>query len=63
MYTLPRIIRMIYSRGVSWIEHDLHMGKRGIYRDMVGKTEGERPLARLGRKWEDNTKMVPREKE
>jgi hypothetical protein len=30
---------------------------RGVYRVLVGKTEGERPLGRPRRRWEDNTKM------
>jgi len=35
-----------------------HMGeKRGVYRDLVGKHEGKRPLGRPRRKWEDNIKM------
>jgi len=31
--------------------------RRGVYRDLVGKPEGKRPLGRLGRRWEDNIKM------
>jgi len=30
---------------------------RGVYRVMVGKSEGRRPLGRLRRRWEDNIKM------
>ena len=30
---------------------------RGLYRVLVGKPEGKRPLARLRRRWEDNIKM------
>jgi hypothetical protein len=38
------------------------MGKRrGVYRVLVGKPEGKRPLGRLGRRWEDNIKMDLRE--
>jgi len=34
------------------------MGKRrGIYRVLVGKPEGKRPLRRPRHKWEDNIKM------
>jgi len=34
------------------------MGKRrGIYRVLVGKPEGTRPLGRPRRKWEDNIQM------
>ena len=31
--------------------------KRGVYRGLVGKPEGKRPLRRPRRKWEDNIKM------
>jgi len=31
--------------------------RRGIYRDLVGKPEGKRPLGRPRRRWEDNIKM------
>ena len=30
---------------------------RGVYRVLVGKTEGERTIGRLRRRWEDNIKM------
>jgi hypothetical protein len=31
--------------------------RRGVYRFLVGKPEGKRPLGRPGRSWEDNVKM------
>jgi hypothetical protein len=30
---------------------------RGVYRVLVGKLEGKRPLERPRRRWEDNIKM------
>ena len=30
---------------------------RGVYRVLVGKPEGKRPLGRSRRRWEDNIKM------
>jgi hypothetical protein len=34
------------------------MGERsGVYRVLVGKPEGKRPLGRPRHRWEDNTKM------
>jgi hypothetical protein len=30
---------------------------RGVYRVLVGKLEGKRPLGRPRRRWEDNIKM------
>jgi hypothetical protein len=34
---------------------------RGIYRILVGKPEGKRPLRRPRRRWEDNIKLDLRE--
>ena len=31
--------------------------RRGVYRVLVGKSEGKRPLGRSRRRWEDNIKM------
>ena len=31
--------------------------RRGVYRVLVGKPEGKRPLRRPRRRWEDNIKM------
>jgi hypothetical protein len=31
--------------------------RRIVYRVLVGRHEGRRPLGRPGRKWEDNIKM------
>ena len=31
--------------------------RRGVYRFLVGKPEGKRPLGRPRRTWEDNIKM------
>jgi hypothetical protein len=40
------------------------MGKRrGIYRVLVVKPEGKRPLGRSRRRWKDNIKMDPQEVE
>jgi hypothetical protein len=30
---------------------------RGVYRVLVGKPEGKRPLGRPRRRWEDNVRM------
>jgi len=31
--------------------------RRGVYRVLVGRPEGKRPLRRPGHRWEDNIKM------
>jgi hypothetical protein len=38
-----------------------HGEGRGIYRILVGRPEGKRPLGRPRRRWDDNTKMDFRE--
>jgi len=41
-----------------WAGHVARMGeKRGVYRVLVRKPEGKRPLGRPRRRWEDNIKM------
>ena len=41
-----------------WARHVARMGEsRGVYRVLVGKTEGKRPLGRPTRRWEDNIKV------
>jgi len=41
-----------------WAGHVAHMGEgRGVYRVLVGRPEGKRPLGRPRRGWEDNIKI------
>jgi len=35
--------------------------RRGVYRVLVGKLEGNKPFGRPRRKWEDNIKMYLQE--
>jgi hypothetical protein len=46
LYASPSIIRIITSRRMRWAGHEARMGKRNVYRLLVGKQEGKRPLAR-----------------
>jgi hypothetical protein len=58
LYSSPSIIRIIKSRRMRWAGHVARMGeKRNVYRLLVGKTEGKRPLGRPRRRWVDNIKM------
>jgi hypothetical protein len=58
MYSLPNIVRVIKSRKMRWAGHGACMGKgRGIYRVLVGRSEGKRPLGRPWLRWEDKIKM------
>ena len=44
--------------GLRWAGHVARMGKeRGVYRVLVGKPEGNRPLGRPRRRWVDNIRM------
>jgi hypothetical protein len=38
-----------------------HRGMRNVYKTLVGKPEGKRPLERPRRRWEDNIRMDLRE--
>jgi hypothetical protein len=58
LYCSPNIIRVIKSRRMRWAGHVAHMGeRRGVYRVLVGKPEGERPLGRPRRRWKGNVKV------
>ena len=51
--------RMIKSRRMRWVRHVARMGeRRDVYRVLVGKPGGKRPLGRPRRGWEDNIKMA-----
>ena len=56
LYCSPNIVRVIKSRRMRWAGHVASMG-RGVYRVLVGKPEGKRPLGRHRYMWEDNIKM------
>jgi len=52
----------IKQSGMRWAGHVARMGEgRGVYRVLVGKPEGRRPLGRPRRRWEDNIRMDIRE--
>ena len=54
----PNIVRVMKSRKMRWVGHVARMGERRVvYRDVVGKPEGERPFGRSRCRWEDNIKM------
>jgi hypothetical protein len=58
LYSLPNIVRVIKSRRLKGAGHVARMGEgRGVYRVLVGKPEGKRPLGRPKRRWEDNIRM------
>ena len=55
LYCSPNIVRVIKSRRMRWAGHVARMGEeRGVYRVLVGKPEGKRPMGRSRRRWVDN---------
>jgi hypothetical protein len=62
LYSSPDIIRQVKSRRMRWAEHVARMAKeRKVYKVLVGKSEGKRPLGRPRRRWEDGIRMDLRE--
>ena len=58
LYSSPNIVRVIKSRRMRWVGHVGRMGEdRGVYRVLVGKPEGRRPLGRPRLRWVDNIRM------
>jgi hypothetical protein len=51
LYSSPNIVRVIKSRRMRWAGHVARMGEeRGVYRVLVGRPEGKRPLGRPRRR-------------
>jgi hypothetical protein len=62
LYFSPNIVRVTKSRRMKLAGHVVRMGEgRGVYRVLVGKPEGRRPLERPRHRWEDNIRMDLRE--
>jgi hypothetical protein len=62
LYSSPNIIRHIKSRRMRWAGHVARMGEeRNVYRGLMGKPKGKRPLGRPNRRWEDGIRMDLRE--
>ena len=54
LYCSPNIVRVIKSRRMRWAGHVARMcEERGVYRVLVGKPEGRRPLGRPRCRWVD----------
>ena len=58
MYSTPNIVRVIKLRRIRLAGHLARMGEeRGLYRVLVGKPEGKRPLGRPRRRRVENIRM------
>jgi hypothetical protein len=62
LYSSSHIVRVVKSRRTRWAGHVACMGEgRGVYRVLVGRLEGKRPVGRPTRRWENKLKMDFRE--
>jgi hypothetical protein len=62
LYSSPDIIRQVKSSLMRWAGHVARMGEeRKVYKVLVGKPEGKRPLGRPRHTWEDGIRMDLRE--
>jgi len=55
LYSPPNTLRVIKWRRMRWAWHGARMGEeREVYRVLVGKPKGKRPLGIPRRRWVDN---------
>ena len=58
LYSSPNTIWVIKPRIMRWAGHVARMGeRRGVYKFLVGKPEGKRPLGRTRLRLKDNINM------
>jgi hypothetical protein len=58
LYSSPSIIRIMKLRRMTWAGHVARMAEqRNVYRLLVEKPDGRRPLGRPRRRWVDNIRM------
>jgi hypothetical protein len=62
LYSSPDIIRQMNSRRMRWAGHVARIGEeRKMYRVLVGKPKGKRPLGRPRHRWENGIRVDLRE--
>jgi hypothetical protein len=55
LYSSPTIVWVIKSRRIGLVEHVASKGeRRGVYRDLVGKSEAKSLPGTPRRRWEDD---------
>jgi hypothetical protein len=58
LYSSPSIIRIMKSRRMRWAGHVERMGeKRNVYKLLIRKPEGKRPMGRPRRMWMVNIEI------
>jgi hypothetical protein len=62
LYSSPGIIRQVKLMRMRWAGHVARMGEeREVYKVLVRKPEGKRPLGKPSRRWEDGIILDLRE--
>jgi hypothetical protein len=62
LYSTPNIVRVMKSRRMRWAGHVARVGEgRVVYRVLVGRPEGKRPLEGPRSRWEENIKTDVKE--
>jgi hypothetical protein len=62
IFSTPPQILLSKSRRMRWAGHVARMTEeRNVYRVLMGKPEGKRPLGRPRHRWEDGIRMDLRE--
>jgi hypothetical protein len=62
LYSSPNIVPVIKPKRIMWARNAARIGeRRGVYRVLVGKPQGKRPLGRPRHRWENNIKMALQE--
>ena len=63
LYSSPNIFRVTKSRRMRWAGHVARIEERRcVYRVLVGKPEGKRPLGRPRNRWKDNNNKMDLQK-
>jgi len=58
LYSSPNVVLVVKSRRMRWAGHVARMGEEMVvYRVLVGKPEGKRPMGRPRRRWVVNIRM------
>jgi len=53
--------RKVHSVELNHVACSAYVGRRVVYRSLVGKHEGKRPFANPRHRWEDKIKLGPQE--
>jgi hypothetical protein len=57
LYSPANTVRQIESRTMRWAGYVARVGEERVYKALVGKPEGKRPLGRPMHRWEDGIRM------